>query len=84
MNREEFEKIFDSDCHGINVEDCIFRGLEIIRKYIHKADISCAEHDQIWSVDCDSLIEAGISKINIENLCGLGWFIDEDALSHFT
>jgi hypothetical protein len=83
MNRETFEKIFNGDYCHILMKDRIFQGLEIIRKYIPYADIERAEYDQVWSVNCDELIEAGIAEMHVKNLCDLEWFIDKGVLSHF-
>lgn len=75
MTREKFEEIFKvtySDWKGDNA----IQGLTIIMKYIKDKDIICgADHDVIYSVDIDDLIEAGITEADATALATLNWII---------
>lgn len=80
MDREEIEKIFDekkSKWDGDNA----FQGLLIISKYFDvtkKNILGAAEHDIIYSVDIDDILEAGITKEDAESLAKLNWMIDSE------
>jgi hypothetical protein len=80
---ERFEEIFDNTESDHKRQSKIFKGLEIIRKYLPDADIEAAEHDIIYAADVDELIEAGITEDDVKELAKLTWHIDEDALAHF-
>jgi hypothetical protein len=75
MTSEQFQEIFDStqsEWEGDNA----FQGLLIIAKYIDpaKTDIIIgAEHDEIFSVDIDKLIDAGITEEDVLALAKLNW-----------
>lgn len=76
MTREELEIIFketESEWSGDNA----FKGLEIIRKYVEYV-LHAAEHDIIYSVDLDDIIEADITKEDAVNLRKLNWMISEE------
>lgn len=78
ITREELETIFEetkSDWSGDNA----FQGLTIISKYIKDKDILCAaEHDIIYSVDLDDIIEAGITQDDAVALSKLNWMIESE------
>jgi hypothetical protein len=80
MNREKFIKILDGEGRGWEGDNAI-QGLKIIEKYIdpQKTDlIQGAEHDIIWSVGIDKLIEAGITEQDAEKLRDLNWMVEDD------
>ena len=85
MTEEKFIKIFeneDTDWTGDNA----FQGLTIIAKYINplENDIICgADHDVMYSVDVNELIEAGIIEEDAKNLRKLNWMITEGYLECF-
>ena len=85
MTYEEFEEIMESDfsCSKTDRDCSIFLGLLIIREFLPKAGIEAAQHDIVFSVGVDELIEAGITKEKAGDLRRLGWMIDEDSLAHF-
>jgi hypothetical protein len=79
MTRERFEEIMDGDSKlGDYDDDNAFLGLQIIRKYIPKKGIEGAEHNIIYSIDVDRLLEAGIAEEDAIELRNLNWMIDED------
>lgn len=75
MNRQEFDKIFEADS-GSWKGDNAYQGLQIISKYTDYL-IEGADHDVIWSVDVDKLIEAGITKEDALELRRLNWMIED-------
>jgi hypothetical protein len=83
MTKEEFLEIFNDD--DINDSkwdgDNAFQGLLIIAKYIDpmKKNIICgANHDEIYSVDIDDLIQFEISKKDVIRLKQLNWMVGDD------
>jgi len=76
MTREEFIEIMrgNSDLLSIN-DDNAFLGLQLIRKYIPKCGIEGAEHDVIYSVDVNQLLDADITKEDVEELRRLNWMV---------
>ena len=81
MNREQFEKIMNDDDNGGSKlgtikDDNAFLGLQIIRKYLPQSGIEGADHDIIWSVDVDKLINAGITEKDAIELRALNWMIE--------
>ena len=78
INREEFETIFAKDSGNWNGDNAL-QGLLIINKYFHDYTIlQAAEHDIIYSVDVDEIIEASITREDAEKLRELNWHIDTD------
>ena len=80
MNREEFEEIFDNDSTDWD-GDNTFQGLLIIAKYIDTSKndiIASVEHDILYSVDIDEIIENGITKEDSIKLRNLNWMIEEE------
>lgn len=79
MTVERFHQIFeeaDSKWTGDNA----FAGLQIIAKYIDPKQndiIKGAEHDVLYSVNVDKIIEAGITEEDAIALAQLNWSIDE-------
>lgn len=61
-------------------------GLLIISNYIgEKRLIEAAEHDMIYSVELQELLDAGIRETDIEELRNLGWHVNDefDCLAKF-
>lgn len=84
MNRERFEEIMDGESKLENYDDDnAFLGLQIIRRYLPKNGIEGAQHDIIYSVDADKLIEAGLIEGDATELRNLNWMISEDCLACF-
>jgi hypothetical protein len=83
MTYEEIEKIMEKDYDYITNKDSVFEGLKIIAKYTDDV-VGAAEHDIIYSEDVEVLIEAGITKEDVEMLAKLNWHIEEDCFCHFT
>ena len=83
MTRKEFIEIFgDEDSGGkllnsVNYDNAL-AGLKIIEKYLPKNGIEGAEHDMIYSVDVETLVDAGISKEDVQMLHWLNWFVEND------
>jgi len=80
MNREEFEKVFDNE--DTNWEgDNTFQGLLIIAKYIDIKEneiIAGVEHDILYSVDIDDIVDNGITIEDANKLRELNWMIEKD------
>lgn len=83
MTYEKFEELFEeteSKWDGDNA----FQGLQIIAKYIKDKDILCgADHDIIYSVDVNELIEAEISEEDVIQLRKFNWMIEGGYLACF-
>jgi len=80
MNREEFEKVFDNEDTNWD-GDNTFQGLVIIAKYIDIKEndiIAGVEHDILYSVDIDDIIDNGITIEDAIKLRELNWMIEED------
>jgi len=87
MTRELFEELMTHDETEWEGDNAL-QGLLIIAKYfdIKKYVIlEAAEHDEIYSVDVDKLIEAGITEEDTIALRKLNWMIEKgyDCLSCF-
>lgn len=75
MEIERLKQIFeeaDSKWEGDNA----FQGLQILSKYTTKL-ICGADHDVIYSVDIDDIVEA-ISEEDANALAMLNWTLDSD------
>jgi len=77
MTRERFIEIMKSDIADIPEECNVFLGLKIITKYRPKNGIEGAEHDKVFSVTIDQILEAGITEDDVVELRKLNWMIDE-------
>ena len=74
----EQEKITSVTWQGDNV----FQGLKLIEGYLNPLEwnlITAAEHDIIYSVEVEMLINAGITEPDIKQLGRLNWMVWEDA-----
>lgn len=80
MNKEEFLEIMNNeDQILVHEKDWAFEGLLIIRKYITEGIIlRGASHDEIFSVDVDSLLEAGITTEDAIALRNFNWMTEDD------
>jgi len=85
MDRDTFEKIMGKDLPLETNKDCeIFLGLQIMRKYDPTAGIEGANHDEVYSVDVEDLLDAPITEEDAIQLNKLGWIIHEtDCMYHF-
>ena len=83
MNTKEFIDIMKDDefsaWEGCNA----LQGLKIIEKYLPGKGIMGAEHDIIYSVDVEKLIEADITLEDTKKLNKLNWMIQDDYLACF-
>lgn len=78
ITEERFREIMEDEDVDFNCDDDnAFLGLAIIRKYLPKSGIEGADHDIIYSVDVDEIIEAGITEDDAIALNKLNWMIDE-------
>ena len=82
MTQERFLELLSDDSYGAWKGDNAFKGLQIISKYIspETTDLICAaEHDIIYSVGIDKLIEAGITEDDASALRQLNWMVEDDS-----
>jgi hypothetical protein len=79
MERKVFEEIMggNGSVKDMSMDDNAFLGLQIIRKYCPTKGIQGADHDVIYSVGVDELIEAGITEEDAHNLRNLNWMIED-------
>lgn len=87
MTEERFKELMEKDSKGIT-GDRAFKGLLVIAKYIdmHKKQvITHAEHDKIYSVSVQEIINTDITEDDVEKISAVGWFIDNDtdSLMHY-
>jgi len=71
MNDESVESKFPEG-------DNALVGLNIIAKYLPRKGIEGAEHDIIYSVDVEEIVEAGITEEDTRRLKELNWMIEEE------
>jgi len=86
MTLEELEKIMEAEDGGSKIceEGCsTMKGLLLIRKYLPNSGIEGAGHDQIWSVEAEELIDAGLTEGDALELRAQNWMLDCGALSCF-
>lgn len=64
------------------IERSVFDGLVILRKYDPKADIECAEHDEVWA---STDYSEAISDADLKLLFRMGWSLYDDGFGfhHF-
>lgn len=82
MDRERFDEIFSEDSDKWEGDNAI-QGLKIIEKYMPGSGIEGAEHDIIYSVEVDALIEAGITVEDAKKLRDINWMIDDGGMACF-
>ena len=88
MTYDEFVEIFNDDEMGGSLlsklkGDNALIGLNLIAKYISGDVLQGADHDIIYSASIDDLIEAGITKQDVEYLTKINWGINDDYLVCF-
>jgi len=88
MNEERFYEIFEIEDFSMNMMkgDNAWQGLQIIAKYIDplKNDIICgADHDVIYSVGVNEIIDAGITEDDAIELRNLNWMAPDGYLACF-
>ena len=76
MTRAEFDEIFKNT--GAKWDgDNAFKGLKILVKYTDNLIVG-ADHDVIYSIGVDDLIERGITQNDCHKLRKLNWMINDD------
>lgn len=83
LERIKFEKIIKVGSSGDWKDDNVLKGLQIIASYFPEDTIVLqgAEHDIIYSVDVDELLDAGLTEENAIKLKNLNWTIYNDYLA---
>lgn len=79
MTKDEVRDIMVKSS-GTWTGDNAFKGLKILSKYTDYL-IQAAEHDIIYSEEITKLIDAGITKKDLERLRKLNWLVDEEHLA---
>ena len=82
MDKNEFIRIFDGDSGEWDGDNAL-QGLKIIEKYVPGRGIEGAEHEIIYSVTVDQLVEGGITKEDAEELRRLNWMVEYGAMACF-
>ncbi|MDY6857174.1 MAG: hypothetical protein SWO11_21235 [Thermodesulfobacteriota bacterium] len=77
MDRSQFEELMNGNVRGWEGDNAL-QGLKVIEKYIPGRGIDSADRGIIYSVDVDELIDAGITVEDVEKLCRLDWFIEDN------
>lgn len=79
---DEITNIFDTTSSDLkNIDgDSTFLGFQIISKYT-KNIVQCAEHDIVYSIGVDEIIELNVTDEDLIQLAKLNWFIDGDGNS---
>lgn len=84
ISSEVFEELLDQDYNSDLKGDWVFEGMKILDKYLPNQNlIEGADHDIIYSVDIDELIEAGITKEDVIMLGKFNWHTQDGYLAHF-
>lgn len=79
MNREELRNILDSDDIDTWDGDNALLGLKVISNYFPGKIVLCgADHDIIYSVSADELIDAGLTDEHAQELSNLNWMVYDD------
>lgn len=82
MTEEKFIEILTDDDINSNWEgDNAFQGIQIIAKYFDtsKTIITGANHDEIYSVDVDEIVNAGITEEDAKKLRILNWLVNDES-----
>ena len=84
MEVERFEEIMEEDSDDYSsLDDGLFQGLILLRKYLSGATIEAAEHDVIYAADLRELCETDITEEDVLTLRKFGWHVDYESLAHF-
>jgi len=84
MEVERFEEIMEENSDDYaSLDDGLFHGLVLLRKYISDATIEAAEHDVIYAVGIEELCKTNITADDVDTLRAFGWHIDYDSLAYF-
>jgi len=79
MNIEELKTIFEEADYVRWEGDNALLGLIIISKYFPgKTILTAADHDLVYSVEADGLIDAGLTEVDAIELSKLNWMIYDD------
>jgi len=79
MNIEELKTIFEESDYVSWKGDSALQGLKIISGYFpNRTVLEGADHDIIYSVDAEDLIEAGLTEEHAIELSKLNWMIYDD------
>lgn len=77
ITREKFDEIFERTSINATLSgDTAFKGLQILSNYTNHL-IQAAEHDMIFSISVDELIELEITEEDVIKLARLNWLISE-------
>jgi hypothetical protein len=79
MTKEKFEKImYNNESNLENYYDNALDGLLLMQKYLPGTTLILGtDHDIIYSVDIDKLIEAGITEEDTIKLRDMNWIIED-------
>lgn len=83
---ENFKDIMEQDYEtDYDRKGCdVFDGLAIMRQYVNNDLIVAADHDIVYSVEIQELIDGGINLGDVVQLGKLGWHVSEfDTLAHY-
>lgn len=83
MNEKELKEILSADNDGRWEGDNAYQGLQIIAKYSPNELITGADHDIIYSVAAEKLLELGLTKEDALKLRELNWILEYDCLACF-
>lgn len=84
MDYEKFEEIMEEDIpYKEGIDDGVIQGILLMRKYVPDTRIEGADHDVIYSIDIDDLIDAGITEDDVLTLNKMGWHVEDGYMRHF-
>jgi hypothetical protein len=84
MDYERFEELMEEDIpYKDSISDGVIQGILLMRKYVHGTHIEGADHDVIYSIDIDPLIDAGITEEDVRTLNKMGWHVEDGYMRHF-
>lgn len=86
LERARFEEIMEGDNPNFSkqVGDNAFQGLMLLNLYLPNTQhslIEGADHDIIYSVDVQKILNAGLTEEDAIKLRDLNWMIQEDGLA---
>jgi len=77
---DNLKAIFDNEDSVSWDGDNALEGLNIIARYFPcKTVLQAADHDIIYSVDAQEVLDAGLSVQDAQRLAHLNWMIDSDS-----